>query len=112
MLRRRLLRMRATAALAGGSLVVGFAVAQLTGIRELGALVLVAAAAVCAVRWRRAAGWPVAVGLVVAYGAAFVLSHLLARAIGAWPAVLCVAAVVAAASLLATRREGARAWSG
>ena len=103
--------MKGTAALAAASLVVGFAVVQVTGVRELGGLVLVAGAALCAVRWQRAGGWPVAVGLVVVFLGAFALSHLLARAIGAWPAVLCAAAVVAAASLLATRNERVSAWS-
>jgi hypothetical protein len=97
-----------TAALAAGSLVAGFAVAQLTGVRALGGLVLVAAAAVCALQWRRAAGWPVAAALVGLYVGAFVGSHLLARVVGAWPSVLLVAAVVGGASLLATRRRDAR----
>lgn len=95
--------MRATAALAGGSLVAGFAVAELTGVRVLGGLVLAAAATVCAVAWRRAAGGPVAAGLVALYLVAFVGSHLLARVVGAWPSVLLVAALVGGAALLATR---------
>lgn len=95
---------RGTAALAAGSLVVGFVVAQLSGVRALGGLVLVVGAAVCAVRWRRALGWPTSAGLVVLYLAAFVGSHLLAGVVGAWPSVLVVATVVGAASLLATRR--------
>ena len=99
--------MRAVSLVAAGSLLVGFAVAQVTGVRSLGGLVLVAAAAWCSVQWRRAAGWPVAVGLVLLYVAAFAAfaaSHVLARVIGAWPSVLTVAAVVGLASLAATRR--------
>ena len=41
---------------AAGSLLIGFGVAQATGIRPLGGLVLVAGAAWCTVRWRRSAG--------------------------------------------------------
>lgn len=94
----------AVSALAAASLVAGFAVAQLTGVRALGGLVLVAAAAVCAVHWRATAGTATVAALVALYVGAFVGSHLLARAVGAWPAVLLVAAVVGGASLLATRR--------
>lgn len=96
-------------ALAGGSLVVGFAVAQLTGVRALGGLVLLLAVVACAELWRRAAGGPVAVGLVALYAGAFVGSHLLARVVGAWPSVLTVAAAVGAASWRATTRPTADA---
>ena len=41
---------------AAGSLLLGFGVAQATGVRPLGGLVLVAAAAWCMLRWWRAAG--------------------------------------------------------
>jgi multisubunit Na+/H+ antiporter MnhG subunit len=95
---------RAVSLVAAASLVVGFAVAQATGVRSLGGLVLLAAVSWCCLRWRRAAGWPMAVGLVLLYVTAFVGSHLLARVIGAWPSVLTVAAVVGLASLAATRR--------
>ncbi len=70
--------MSAVSLVAAGSLVLGFAVAQVTGVRSLGGLVLVLAAAWCYVQWRRAAGWPVAVGLVLLYVTAFAGSHLLA----------------------------------
>lgn len=96
-------RAAVVAAVAAGSLVAGFAVAQVTGVRELGGLVLLAAVAGCALRWRQAAGLPVAVGLVVLYLLAFAGAHPLARWVGAWPSVLTVAAVVGLASLLATR---------
>jgi hypothetical protein len=73
-------------------------------VRALGGLVLVLAAAACAVHWRRAAGTATSVALVVLYVAAFVGSHLLAGVLGAWPSVLLVGAVVGGAALLATRR--------
>ena len=49
--------------IAGGSLIAGFAVADVTGVRALGGLVLVAAAAWLAVRWRARAGTGRAVAL-------------------------------------------------
>ena len=96
-----------TAAIAPLSLVAGFAVAQLSGVRSLGGAVLVLGAAWCAWRAWRPAG-PLRVLVVVALGAAcFVVSHVLARtALGAWPSVLLVALVLAGATwLLVDRRD-------
>lgn len=86
-----------TAVVAALSLVAGFAVAELTGVRALGGLVLVAAVAWCALRWRRRSA-AVAAALVALYLLAFVASHLLADALGAWPSVLLVAAAVGLAA--------------
>jgi len=83
---------------AAGSLALGFAVAQATGVRPLGGLVLLAGAAWCATRWRARVGTPKAAGLVVLYAAAFAGSHGLGPLIGAWPAVGVVAAVTGAAA--------------
>ena len=92
---------------AGGSLLLGFVVAQATGIRVLGGLVLLGAVIWCWLLWRARAGTGVALGLVAAYAAAFVLSHLIARA-GGVPAVLLVSAVVALLAFgLADRRAPA-----
>ena len=91
-----------TALLAGGSLVVGFAVAELTGVRAAGGVVLLLAVAFCAVQWRSHAGLLPAVLLTAGYVGLFVASHLLARVVGAWPSVLLVAVAMAAASLLTT----------
>jgi hypothetical protein len=93
---------QSTALLAGGSLVVGFAVAQATGAREAGGAVLLAALAVCAVQWRRQAGALAATALVAVYVALFVASHLLARGVGGWPSVVLVSLAMTAASLYAT----------
>lgn len=90
---------------AAGSLIGGFAVAQVTGVRPLGGLVLAAGAAWCGLRWRREAGAAVAVGLIAVYLAAFVAAHVLADALSAWGAVLTVAVAVALASLLAADRR-------
>jgi len=72
------------------TLVVGFAVASLTGSRSLGGVVLVlggAASAWCMWRTTGALRTVAALGAAVAL---FVVSHLLGRVIGAWPAVLLV----------------------
>jgi hypothetical protein len=83
---------------AAGSLIAGFAVAQATGVRPLGGLVLAAAVVWCALHWRRAAGTPAAFGLALLYLAAFAASHVLADVLGTWGAVLLVAAVVGGAA--------------
>jgi hypothetical protein len=102
-----------TPPVAAGSLVLGFLVAELTGVRALGGVVLLAGLAFCVHRWRARLGWGRTTALAVVFLLAFAGSHLLARAIGAWPAVLVAAAgtfvVVAAVdrdrSLAASRAE-------
>lgn len=90
---------------AGASLLIGFLVAQATGVRALGGVVLLVAVVWCFLLWRARAGVQLAVGLTVAYAAAFVLSHAIARVIGAIPSVLLVSIAVAAlAFVLADRR--------
>jgi hypothetical protein len=81
---------------AAGSLALGFAVAQATGVRPLGGVVLAVGCGWCALRWRERAGTGRAAGLVGLYLAAFAGSHVLAHSIGAWPSVAVVSAVVAA----------------
>ncbi|MGH3343256.1 MAG: hypothetical protein ACRDPK_10300 [Carbonactinosporaceae bacterium] len=85
-------------AIAAASLIAGFAVADLTGVRPLGGGVLLVGAALCWPRWRRAAGARAAVGLVMAFAMAFALAHPLAGVVGAWPSVLIVSAAMAAAA--------------
>jgi hypothetical protein len=98
---------------AAGSLVAGFAVAQATGVRPLGGVVLLAGVGWCAVRWRERAGTGRAAALAALYAAAFAGSHGLAHVIGAWPSVALVAAVVGAASYaLADARATATATPG
>lgn len=82
---------------ASGSLLLGFAVAQATGIRPLGGIVLVAACGWCALRWLRRAGAARTTALVVVYAGAFALSHVVADSLGAWPSVLLAAALTAIA---------------
>jgi hypothetical protein len=85
-------------AVAAAGLIGGFAAARSTGRRELGGAVFAAAGAWCAGAWARRNGRPAAAALSAAYVAAMGGSHPLAKKLGAWPAVLAVTAVVAAAS--------------
>jgi hypothetical protein len=80
-----------TAALAAGSLIAGYAVAVGSGSRPLGGMVLAAGGLCCARIWARRDGPRTAAALTAVGLAAFAGSHLLALAIGPWPAVLCVA---------------------
>jgi hypothetical protein len=94
---------------ASGSLVLGFAVAQATGVRPLGGVVLAAGAGWCALRWRRSVGPARTAALVGVYLAMFVLSHVIADPVGTWPAVFIVAAVTGLATLLVADLPAARA---
>lgn len=85
-----------SAAIAAASLIAGFGVADVTGQRWLGGVVLIAGVAVCWPLWTRAAGRGAAAGLLAGYVAAFVLSHVIAGALGAWASVFLVSALVAA----------------
>jgi hypothetical protein len=96
---------------ASGSLVAGFAVAQASGVRPLGGVVLAAGAGWCALRWRRTVGLARTAALVGVYLAAFVASHLIADTVGTWPAVFIVAAVTGLAALLGADLPAARGAS-
>jgi hypothetical protein len=84
---------------AAGSLALGFAVAEVTGVRPIGGIVLVLGLAWCALAWRQRVAPPVWGGLVVFYLVLFALSHVLGHVIGAWPSVAVVAACMAVATL-------------
>ena len=88
-------RFMPTSLVAAASLIAGFAVAVGTGSRPLGGLVLAAGGLWCIWTWRRRHGTRTAVILGCVGFGAFVISHVLGLAIGAWPSVLLVAAVVA-----------------
>ena len=90
---------------AATGLVGGFGVARATKKRELGGVALVAAGAVAATQWKRAAGPATAGVLTGLYVAAFAGSHPLAKKLGAWPSVLTVAGGVAVASWVAVDRR-------
>jgi hypothetical protein len=83
---------------AAATFLAGFGVAELTGMRAIGGLVLIAGGVWCARAALRIAG-PLATGALLAFALAlFVISHPLGHAIGAWPAVAVSAALVAAAA--------------
>jgi hypothetical protein len=87
-----------TAPVVAGSLIGGYYVARTTRIRPLGGAVLALGGFVAEREWRQHAGPINAVILSSVYFGAFGVSHPLAKKIGAWPSVLTVAAVSAAAA--------------
>ncbi|HEY2571966.1 MAG TPA: hypothetical protein VGI27_10850 [Solirubrobacteraceae bacterium] len=93
-------RLTPTAPVAAGSLIAGYAVASASGSRPLGGVVLLAGGLWCVRAWAQRNDTRTAVTLACTGLAAFVLSHVLALAIGAWPAVLLAAAAMAAAAWL------------
>lgn len=109
-----LVRRPPTAPVAGATLIAGYAVAVASGSRPLGGAVLAAGGLWCIREWARRNDARTAAILGCTGLAAFIVSHVLARAIGAWPAVLSVAAAMAlAAWLRADRaRAGARPVTG
>jgi hypothetical protein len=97
-----------TAPVAAAALIVGFAVAVATGSRPLGGVVLALGGVWCIRQWLIRHGRRTAVTLGCVGFAAFVLSHLIALAIGAWPSVLlCAGAVAAVVWVRADSRERA-----
>jgi hypothetical protein len=97
-----------TAPLAAGALVVGYAVAAGSGSRPLGGLVLIAAAIPCMRAWTLRRGPRTASALTGVGLAALILSHLIALATGAWPAVLISAAAMGAAAWVYADAPAAR----
>ena len=88
---------------AAATFLAGFGAAELTGVRAVGGVVLLAGGIWCVRLALRLAGTGPTVALVAIALALFALSHPLGRAIGAWPAVLVSAALVAAAASAVTR---------
>jgi hypothetical protein len=90
------------------SFLAGFGIAELTGVRAIGGLVLLAGCAWCARAALQVAGPPATGALVAIALAMFVASHPLGHAIGAWPAVVVCAALLggAAAALVGRKRGG------
>ena len=91
-----------TAPVAAGSLIAGYAVAASSGSRPLGGAVMAAGGIWCIRTWERRNGRRTAVALGSVGFGSFVLSHVLALAIGAWPSVLTVSAVSALAAWVAS----------
>jgi hypothetical protein len=86
----------ATAPIAAIGLIAGFAVAAGSGSRALGGLVLATCGLTCIAIWLRRDGRRTAAMLTIAGLIAFGVSHVLGVIVGAWPAVLLVAAATAA----------------
>jgi len=97
-----------TAAITAGSLIGGWQLARRTGNRSLGGVVLAAGGVLAGREWARQTSPAVTGALVATYVGAFGLSHPLAKRIGAWPAVLAVSALTAAASYAAADRRAPR----
>jgi len=94
-----------TAPVVAGSLVAGYLVARETGIRPLGGVVLAAGGAFATRSWVKTRG-PVTAGiLLTTYLGGFGASHPLAKKIGAWPAVLSVAALSGTAAYVLADRH-------
>lgn len=87
-----------TAPLAALGLIGGYVTARESGVRPLGGVVLGAAGAYAGRTWLAKKGPATAGALAAVYLGGFGASHPLAKKIGAWPSVLTVAAVSAAAS--------------
>ena len=104
-MRSRLPRHLKTAPMVALGLIAGFGVADVTGVRALGGLVLVAAGIVAGLTWLQRDGGRATTVLSVIYLAAFVASHLLALAIGAWPSVFLVSVISAAAAYAMSDRK-------
>jgi hypothetical protein len=85
-----------TAAVAAGSLILGFGVAVASGSRPLGGVVLALGGLWCIRRWLLDHGPRTAAGLAIVGLVAFAASHVLALAIGPWPAVVVVSVLAAA----------------
>jgi branched-subunit amino acid permease len=86
-----------TAPIAATGLIAGYGVAVTTGSRALGGVVLALCGLICVAVWARRDGRRTTIWLSVGGLAGFALSHVIALAIGAWPAVLVVAAIASAA---------------
>ena len=94
-----------TAPIVAASLVGGYLVARETGIRPLGGAVLAAGGVAAGRQWRRTVGPARTALLAGVYLGGFGASHPLAKKIGAWPAVISVATVSAAAAYVLADRH-------
>ncbi len=99
-----------TAPLAAGGLIAGYGVAVGSGSRPLGGAVMAAFGLPCIAIWLRRDGRRTAAELTAVGLAAFALSHVLGKLIGAWPSVLVVSAATAGACWWRSdlRRPGSR----
>jgi hypothetical protein len=97
-----------TAPVAAGSLILGYAVAVLSGSRPLGGVVLALGGLWCVRQWWRRNDRQTAFALALAGLTAFAVSHVLALAVGGWPSVLlCSMALAVLAWSVADASEAA-----
>jgi hypothetical protein len=88
---------------AAATFLAGFGVAELTGVRAIGGLVLLAGGVWCGRAALSTVGPRATAALLAIAAALFVASHPLGKAIGAWPAVAVSAALVAGAAAVVVR---------
>jgi hypothetical protein len=84
-----------TSLLAALGLIAGFGTAAGTGSRPLGGAVMAVFGLTCIYFWIRRDGNATAIRLTLVGLTAFIASHVLGLAIGAWPAVFVVSAATA-----------------
>jgi hypothetical protein len=84
-----------TSLLAAVGLIAGFGAAVGSGSRPLGGAVMAVFGVTCIYFWITRDGGATALRLTLVGLTAFVMSHVIALAIGAWPAVLLVSAATA-----------------
>lgn len=95
-----------TAPVAALGLVSGYLTARSTGVRPLGGVVLAACGLFAGRTWLERTDPATTAALAAVYLGGFGASHPLAKKVGAWPAVLGVAAASAGASyVLCDRRD-------
>lgn len=94
-----------TAPIVATGLIGGYLAARETGIRPLGGVLLGLAGGYAGRTWLAKKGPATTAALTAVYLGGFGLSHPLAKRIGAWPAVLAVAAAAAGASWVLVDRD-------
>lgn len=83
----------------------GWGMVELTGSRAAGGTIMFVLGCCAGLVWLARDGWRVTVVLALVYLLCFVLAHVLALAIGAWPAVIVVAVACAIATYLWSDRR-------
>ena len=101
-----------TAAIAGGSLLLGFTAAQVTGLRWAGAAVVVAGAVWCVLRERRRTAWWRIVLVLLVGAVCFVAAHVLTDPLGPWLAVVIVSLLLAGTTTALVRPARGRTSAG
>jgi hypothetical protein len=92
--------------LAAATFFAGFGVADLTDVRALGGVVLIAGGAWCGHVVLPVIGARKTIGLLAVALLLFIVSHPLGRLIGAWPAVAISALLIAIAAIGVIARTG------